>query len=213
MTIKAVVFDIGGVLEQVQDDAWPQIWIGRWERRMNLPAGHVRAALTGHASTGGTMTGEMSEAQIRELYAEVLDLDEHQAHQMMAEMWHAYCGEPDIVLRDSAAGLRPEFATAILSNSADGTRCEEQRRHGFEELVDVIVNSHEVGVAKPDSAVFRLTEDRLGVEAHEIVFLDDHEAHVQAARAWGWHAVWHREAAVSIREIIGTIEQAAQLPS
>jgi len=27
MTIKAVVFDIGGVLEQAQDDAWPDIWI------------------------------------------------------------------------------------------------------------------------------------------------------------------------------------------
>jgi FMN phosphatase YigB (HAD superfamily) len=63
-------------------------------------------------------------------------------------------------------------------------------------------------VAKPDSAMFRLTEARLGVESHEIDFLDDHEAHVQAARACGWHAVWHRDADVSIQEITRTIEQA-----
>lgn len=213
MTIKAVVFDIGGVLEQVQDAAWPEIWIGGWERRMSLPAGHVTAALAEHESTGGIMTGEMSEAQIRGLYADVLGLDEHQAHQMMAEMWDAYCGELDVALRDFAAGLRSKFATAILSNSADGARREEQRRYGFEELVDVIVYSHEVGVAKPDTAIFRLTEDRLGVQAHEIVFLDDHEAHVQAARACGWHAVMHRDTAASIKEIAGTIEQAAQQPS
>lgn len=182
MTIKAVVFDIGGVLEQVQDDAWPDIWIRGWERRMNLPAGHVTAALE---STGEMVTAEMSEAQIRELYANVLGLDEHQAHQMMAEMWDAYCGELDVALRDFAAGLRPKFATAILSNSADGARREEQRRYRFEQLVDVIVYSHEVGMAKPDPAIFRLTQERLGVEAHEIVFLDDHDPHVQAARACG----------------------------
>lgn len=210
MTINAVVFDIGGVLEQVQDDAWPEIWIRGWERRMNLPAGHVTATLE---STGDIVTAEMSEAQIRELYANVLGLDEHQAHQMMAEMWDAYCGELDVALRDFAAGLRPKFATAILSNSADGARREEQRRYGFEQLVDVIVYSHEVGVAKPDPAIFRLTQARLGVEAHEIVFLDDHDPHVQAARALGWHAVWHRDTAVSINEITATIEQAGQLPS
>jgi putative hydrolase of the HAD superfamily len=201
MTIKAVVFDIGGVLEQVQDDAWPEVWIGRWERRMNLPSGHVRAALADQ-STGAMVTGEMSEAQIRELYADVLGLDEHQAHQMMAEMWDAYCGELDVAMRDFVAGLRPRFATAILSNSTDGARREEQRRFGFEELVDFIVYSHEVGVAKPDTAIFRLTQDRLGVEAHEIVFLDDHEAHVQAARACGWQAVVHRDTDVSIKEIL-----------
>jgi len=208
MTIKAVVFDIGGVLEHVHDDAWPAIWIGGWERRMHLPAGHVAAALAEAEPSGDMVTGEMSEAQMRELYARALGLDEDQAHQMMAEMWDAYCGELDVALRDFAAGLRPKFATAILSNSADGARREEQRRFGFEELVDVIIYSHEVGVAKPDSAIFRLTEDRLGVESHEIVFLDDHEAHVQAARACGWHAVWHRDTDVSIQEITRTIEQA-----
>ena len=209
MTIKAVVFDIGGVLEQVQDDAWPEIWIRGWERRMNLPAGHVTAVLE---FTGDVVTAEMSEVRIRDLYADVLGLDEHQAHQMMAEMWDAYCGELDVVLRDFAAGLRPTFATAILSNSADGARREEQRRYGFEQLVDVIVYSHEVGVAKPDPAIFTLTQERLGVEAHEIVFLDDHDPHVQAARSCGWHAVWHRDTAASINAITATIEQAGQLP-
>ena len=209
MTIKAVVFDIGGVLEQVQDDTWPEIWIRGWERRMNLPAGHVTAVLE---STGDVVTAEMSEVQIRDLYADVLGLDEHQAHQKMAEMWDAYCGELDVVLRDFAAGLRPTFATAILSNSADGARREEQRRYGFEQLVDVIVYSHEVGVAKPDPAIFTLTQERLGVEAHEIVFLDDHDLHVQAARSCGWHAVWHRDTAASINAITATIEQAGQLP-
>ena len=212
MAIKAVVFDLGGVLEKVQDDAWPETWIGRWQRRMNLPAGHVTSVLGRREATGDMVTGGMSEAQIRELYPSALGLDEHEANQMISEMWDAYCGELNVALRDFAAGLRPRFTTAILSSSADGARREEQRRYGFEELVDVIVYSHEVGVAKPDPAIFGLTRDRLGVQSQEIVFLDDHEANVQAARACGWHAVLHTDTAVSIQEITRTIARANRPP-
>jgi epoxide hydrolase-like predicted phosphatase len=201
VTIRAVVFDIGGVLERVEDDAWPEIWVDRWERRLNLPAGRVAEALAEHEPSGDIVTGGVSEAQIREMYAGALGLDGEQADAMMAEMWEAYCGELDVELRDFAAGLRPAYRTAILSNSADGARREEQRRYGFEQLVDTIVYSHEVGLAKPDPAVFRLTEKRLRVAADEIVFLDDHLGHVEAARALGWHAVHHRTTARSIREI------------
>jgi putative hydrolase of the HAD superfamily len=201
MTIKAVVFDIGGVLERVEDDAWPEIWVGRWEKRMNLPAGHVLERLAEHEPVGDLVTGGISEAQLREMYAGALGLDDEQADEMMAEMWDAYCGELDVELRDFAAALRPAYRTAILSNSADGARREEQRRFGLEELVDTIVYSHEVGLAKPDPAVFRLTERRLGVEPREIVFLDDHLGHVEAARTLGWHAVHHRSTPASIREV------------
>jgi epoxide hydrolase-like predicted phosphatase len=201
VAIKAVVFDIGGVLEVVEDDAWPEIWIGRWERRLNLPSGHVLTALAEHEPTGEMVTGGISESQMRARYAGALGLDDAQADQMMAELWDAYCGRLDVEMRDFAAALRPAYTTGILSNSADGARREEQRRYGFEQLVDVIVYSHEVGLAKPDPAVFRLTEERLGVEPHQIVFLDDQRRHVAAAQALGWHAVLHRSTAESIRQV------------
>jgi FMN phosphatase YigB (HAD superfamily) len=201
MAIKAVVLDIGGVLERVDDDAWPEVWVGRWERRMNLPAGHVLAALAEHEPGRDLVTGGVSESRMRAVYAEALGLDDAQADQMMAELWEAYCGELDFELRDFVAGLRPGYTTGILSNSADGARREEQRRYGFEQLVDVIVYSHEVGLAKPDPAVFRLTERRLDAEPGEIVFLDDQQRHVEAARALGWHAVLHRSTPESIRQV------------
>ena len=61
MAIKAVVFDIGGVLEQVEDDTWPQVWIGRWARRMNLVVGDVMAELANEPA-GNATTGEHVEA-------------------------------------------------------------------------------------------------------------------------------------------------------
>jgi HAD superfamily hydrolase (TIGR01493 family) len=147
------------------------------------------------------VTGDLPEADVRRMYADALGLDDSDADVMMAEMWDAYCGELDVAMRDYAAGLRPRFRTAILSNSADGARREEQRRYGFEQLVDVIVYSHEVAVAKPDPAVYRLTEERLGVQPDEIVFVDDVSGNVDAARARGWHAVLHRDTAATIAEV------------
>jgi putative hydrolase of the HAD superfamily len=201
MAIKAVVLDVGSVLEHLEDDPWPEIWIGRRERRRHLPVGHVVATLAEHDPTGDIVTGKISEAQMRERYARALGLDHEQAHQMMAEMWDAYCGELDGQMRDFAAGFRPVYATAILSNSPDGARREEQARFGFEELVDLIVYSHEVGLAKPDPAIFSLSAQRLGVEPHEIVLLDDDLGHVQAAQGCGWRAVRHRDSSRSIQEV------------
>lgn len=196
MPIRAAVFDVGGVLERVDDANWPQAWIARWERRMGLPSGHVEGVLAVHA-----LPAAMTETQLRATYAGALGLDERQADQLMAEMWDAYCGELDTVLRDFVAGLRPALKTAILSNSADGARREEQRRFGLDDLVDVLVYSHEVGVEKPDPAVFRLTENLLDVRPEEIVFLDDNADHVEAAAGCGWHAVLHQDTQSSLRTI------------
>jgi HAD superfamily hydrolase (TIGR01509 family) len=129
---------------------------------------------------------------------------------MWTEMWGAYCGELDVEMRDFVARLRPRLKTAILSNSADGARREEQRRYDFESLVDGIVYSHEVGIAKPDPAVFRLTEQLLGVAGDEVVFIDDHDGHIAAARAHGWLAVLHTDTRQSIAEVTRLIEAREQ---
>ena len=199
--IKAVVVDIGGVLERVDDASWPQQWIARWESRRGLPAGHVADRIAGHAPPDDVATGRITEAEVRDLYAAALGLDVAETDAMWAEMWDAYCGELDVAMRDFVAGLRPAYRTAILSNSADGARREEQRRYDFEGLVDEVVYSHEVGIAKPDPAVFRLTEQLLGVARREVVFIDDHDGHVEAARRHGWYAVLHTDTQQTIAEV------------
>lgn len=82
---------------------------------------------------------------------------------------------------------------------------EAERVHGFEAITDDIVYSHEVGLAKPDPAAYELTTRRLGVEPAEVLFLDDVEANVDAARAFGWHAVLHVDTATSIGKMEGII--------
>lgn len=199
--IKAVVFDLGGVLERVDDAAWPQAWAGRWEQHAGLAPGALQAGLVAHRPVGSVTTGEVSESRLREAYARTLGLDDEAAEAMMADLWDCYCGELDTELYDYFTGLRGRYRLGILSNSADGARREEGRRYGFAEAVDVLVYSHEVGLAKPDPRIFALTETRLAVQPHEIVFLDDSPDNVEAARAVGWHAVLHQDTSRSIAEV------------
>jgi hypothetical protein len=49
---------------------------------------------------------------------------------------------------------------------------------------DLYVNSAEVGLAKPDPAIYQLTLDRLGVRPEEAIFIDDHVRNTDAAICW-----------------------------
>lgn len=186
--IRAAVFDIGGVLEIVDDDAWQDLWTARWE----TSPGAIRAS----EYLGPT------EADFRARIApHVSDVDA-----AIADFWDAYCGSLDVAMRDFVASLKPAgLIVAALSNSGDGARREEQRRYGFEDLFDLMVYSHEVGVEKPDPAIYALTAARLGVRPHEIVFLDDRQAAVDGAVAAGWHAVLHESTPTSIAAVRAVI--------
>jgi FMN phosphatase YigB (HAD superfamily) len=54
-----------------------------------------------------------------------------------------------------------------MSNSSVGARREEQERYHFHEMTDLLVYSHEEGVAKPDQRIFALTCKRLGIQPEE----------------------------------------------
>jgi len=58
-------------------------------------------------------------------------------------------------------------------------------RWDFFELFDGILVSGEVGLAKPNPAIFRLLLDRYGLRADECLFIDDVPANIAAAEGLG----------------------------
>jgi putative hydrolase of the HAD superfamily len=192
--IKAVVLDIGSVLEVIDEAVFP----GPFETRHGLAAGSVAAASDFPGEAG---TGQITEAEMRAHWQQRLGLPAVQADELMADYWRWYVGTLDQPLVDWFSGVRGRGLKAgILSNSGPGAR-EAERHWGFEEITDDVVYSHEVCLAKPDPAIYELTAARLGVAPGEIVFLDDVPANVEAARAAGWHVVLHEETARSIAEL------------
>jgi epoxide hydrolase-like predicted phosphatase len=195
MVIRAVVFDIGGVLEIT-----PDLGTGRrWEARLGLPAGDLGQRMDDVWAGGGLGTITLDDVHLA--LRDRLGLDEQQLTAFMADVWREYLGSANTELIGYARGLRPRYRTGILSNSFVGAREREQAAYGFEDLVDDIVYSHEAGMAKPDPRIYALACARLGARPGETVFLDDTEPCVAGARDAGIHAVHYRDNAQAIAEI------------
>ena len=210
MTIRAIVFDIGGVLEIVPEGGDPTRrfpdMITRLDERLGLLPGELDKRLTqmderlsaaGKDGSIGTCTEEEWLAELRL----VSGMDDAQIDAFMRDFWDVYCGGPNTELIAYFQSLRPRYRTALLSNSFVGARREEEARFGFAALTDLIVYSHEEGMSKPDPRIYERTWQRLGVQPHEMIFLDDAEPNILAARECGIHAVLFQNNAQTIAEI------------
>jgi putative hydrolase of the HAD superfamily len=195
MAIRAVVFDIGGVLEITPDLGLTE----RWETRLRLPAGELNQRM--HDVWAAGSIGTITEGDVHQAITDRLGLDGQQLAAFMADFWREYLGTANTQLIEYARQLRPRYRTGILSNSFVGAREREQAAYGFEDLVDEIVYSHEAGMSKPDPRIYALTCARLDVRAEETVFLDDTGRCVDGAREAGMHAVRYQDNAQAIEEI------------
>jgi FMN phosphatase YigB (HAD superfamily) len=197
---KWVLFDIGGVLELVDDDAWQEEWWDRWR----VVSGLERSAFDARVEAADLPPIDLTvgtEAAFWERLGTALDLDETQRTVMRADFWDAYCGTGNVELIDYARTLRPRAATAILSNSVDGAREEEERRFGFSEIFDPICYSHDQGANKPDADAYLRALQRLDAAPEDVLFIDDHQDGVDGAVAVGIRAVRHRDNATTIAAI------------
>lgn len=137
--------------------------------------------------------------------AKRLNMQQEQIEEYMCEMWDWYCGRLNVPMADFFRSLRPRYQTAILSNSFVGARREEQQRYHFDEMCDLIIYTHEEGIAKPDPRIYELICKRLGVQPEEMLFLDDNEQNIAAAEALGIHAILCRETEQAIADVLSCL--------
>lgn len=195
MVIRAVVFDIGGVLEIT-----PDLGVDRlWETRLGLSAGEILVRMR-DVWRGGSI-GTITLDDVHEALRDRLGLDDQTLAQYMADVWREYLGTANTELIEYGRRLRPRYRTGIVSNSFVGAREREQAAYGFEDLVEEIVYSHEVGFSKPDPRIYALICASLNVPPEEMVFVDDSDVCVAGARDAGIHAVRYQSNAQAIAEI------------
>jgi len=103
----------------------------------------------------------------------------------------AFEGTVEILGELQRAGLR----TYALSNWSAETFGVTRPRYPFLEGMDGILISGEVGVGKPDPAIFREFLARFGLAPENAVFIDDWDLNVKAATLLGMAAIQFRDAA------------------
>lgn len=85
--------------------------------------------------------------------------------------------------------LRHNGMVCCLTTSQEHNRAEYMKtRMGFQEAFDHLFFSCEVGWQKPDHAYYRYIEKALHLEKEAILFWDDSQTNIEAARECGWNA-------------------------
>ena len=185
-TLQAVIFDYGGVLRGDGREEFDAV-----DDAVGLPPGTLWSAFHDipeyRLSREGTVDGDVFRAAVRRALVPVAR-DERQADAALAALDH-YLGslppvEPEmraLIERLRAAG---RVKLGLLSNAGRGWT-ERFRARGVSDLFDDVVVSADVGLAKPDPAVFRLAARRLGVEPLACLMVDDQPQHLESAQRVG----------------------------
>ncbi len=196
--VEAAVFDFGGVfigggVESVQafgdrhgiaSDAWRSI------RRELFDERGLWSAVE-----RGTATFAEFTARLRALCAEQgCAVSEADAANFMGNAGGAAEHlRPEII---AAVGrLHARMPTALLTNNIPEWRSWWRSLFDVDALFDVVIDSCEVGMRKPEPAIYELTREKLGVPHPGVFFLDDLGVNLKSARALGWQTLRYDDTA------------------
>lgn len=107
------------------------------------------------------------------------DWDDEQIHQCCHELYDRFTGPEHYQLFDDVRDSLRQFAErgfrlGIVSNFAPTLRAILADK-GIDHYFDPIVVSTEVGLEKPNPAIFRLALERAGLQAADVLYVGDHE--------------------------------------
>lgn len=184
--LKAVLFDFGGVFTDSPFHA-----VSAYAKKIGATDEQVTEIVFGgyavdsnhpwHQVERGEITLEDARERILTLGREQsLDVDIWEVFMAMAENGGGLRTElVDYVPRIRASGL----ATAIITNNVVEFRDHWRGMLPVAELFDFVIDSSEVGMRKPNPAIFELALATGGLNPENALFLDDYEGNVIAAEA------------------------------
>jgi len=183
--IRAVLFDYGLVLSGPPDPA------AREEMKQILGVDEERFRAIYWRHRDDYDRGTLNSVAYWERVAHDLNrpLDAKKLSALIAAD-NAHWTQPNQAMIDWAAALQSAgIKTGILSNIGDAMEAGIVAR--FPWIADFTHRtfSHRLGIAKPDAAIYQHAAEGLGVPTGEILFVDDREENVAAARAAGMHAI------------------------
>lgn len=176
---RAILIDLDGVI---------RLWPGTHLPPLDHDAPTVERAL-GAVAFGpdllwAAITGRISDAEWRATVERELDTAWPDAATPAVAAWSAMVPPVDRRVIDLVKGWRRTVPVALVTNATSRLH-DDLKRMGIAGVFDAVVNSSEVGAAKPERAIFRAALDRVGASARRTLLIDDTAGHVLAAVEFG----------------------------
>ncbi|MDX9720213.1 MAG: HAD family phosphatase [Myxococcota bacterium] len=180
-----VIFDLGGVLVDC---------VGGWAEACNRANVPLRPISQNQWESSRELfhafeTGAIDEPSFILRLAQSLDLSPtHIAAILDAWLLGPKNGAAAIIERLRARGV----PTAVLSNTNPRHWNTLEQNDAYLPLRQLTPRfaSHQLGLRKPDPLIWSHVQEQLAVTADRILFFDDLEDNIRAARASGWNTVW-----------------------
>jgi putative hydrolase of the HAD superfamily len=211
VTVKAVIWDFGGVFTTSPFDAF-----NRYEVRRGLPKDLIRTVNSTNPDSNAWALFERAEIDADGFDRKYLEESTALGHPVRgAEVLPLLSGEVRPRMVDALLVCKQHFKVGCITNNmvhgqapsmaatAEGaSRASDIMRH-----FDAIIESSRVGVRKPDPRIYMMMCERIGVEANTCVYLDDLGINCKTAAQLGMIAI----KVVSEAQALADLERATGL--
>ena len=194
MPIKAVIWDIGGVIGRTEDRG-PR---GKLAADLGVSYEYLVRLIFGGEQGARAQLGEITVDELFQYVRQELDLtpDEH------PDLYERFFAgdRVDYELVDFIRSLKPKYKIGIISN-AWGDLHKMLDRWGITDAFDIVVGSGDEGILKPDPQIYIIALDRLNVKPNEAIFVDDFIENIEGARKLGINAIHFQNRDQTLSEI------------
>ncbi|KAI6184611.1 Bifunctional epoxide hydrolase 2 [Aphelenchoides bicaudatus] len=178
--IKAVVFDMGGVLVKFKH-------YDKFLDFMKAAKDDVEKREKFMAFEKGTVSAESLLSVLDEVFKPEVELDD-----LENAVFSRFMGERDEHIYSAIENLKKNgIKVGLLTNNGYWTDLKQRSTilDGCYELFDEVVESCRVNCRKPEKEIYQIMLNKLQLQPHECVFIDDLEHNVKAAEALGFTGI------------------------
>ncbi len=194
MTIKAVFFDLGGVIVRTEFQAPRQ----QLADRLGMDYDDLnRIIFDSDTSIQATM-GEISS---EEHWGFVIQRMKRSASELAAIRDEFFAGDiVDRTLIEYIRSLRGKYKTGLISNAWSDLR-DFITREKFDDAFDKMIISAEVGAAKPEPKIFQIALEQFEVSPSEAVFVDDFYANIEGCEKVGIKGIHFKDLETTLQQL------------
>lgn len=192
---RAVFFDVGGVICRCVDQSYRTVW----EERLGLAPGELARTVLDSEISALATRGLITEGEAWDMVGSVYELSRKDLGVLRSDFWHGTIADQRLL--DVIRRLAQRCRIGIVSNCWSEGRATFNRVFGMHALSEVCILSAEVGLAKPDTAIFDLCSREIGVARADMILVDDSPVNVRSAQDWGMNAVLFTNREQAIRDV------------
>ena len=197
MSIKAVFFDLGGVILRTEYQA-PRQHLAESFGMDYDDIDKVVFGGGGNGSAARATVGEITEEEHWQNVMKALKLPASEFERVREEFFAGDVIDHEIV--EFLRSIKTKYKVGLISNAWSGLR-DYIVREKFDDAFHHMVISAEVGVAKPDPKIYHIALEQLQVKPKEAVFVDDFIENVNACEKVGMKGIHFKDSESALQQL------------